>query len=560
MALRGRRGWLWGLGGLVLFAGLVYAAVRLADEPVRRYMEAEVNRRLTGYIVRIPALHLHPWSASIELRDSTILQIGNPDPPIAHVGLLRARIDLRALLHRRVVADVTFERPTIHVNLANVRTEASDQTPLKDRGWQEALEALALDLKINRLRVTDGDVTYVDRGPFRPLHVSRVSLSAENIRNIASRDKVYPSPIHLEAQVFDSGSVRLDGRADFLAEPHVGVLAGLRMDQVQLDYFTPLIERYNLSVRRGRLSLAGTVEYAPKITRLILERALVDGVSLEYRHLARTAEAEKARAVQTAQVAKQAATTSQAELRIEQLKVVKSTLGFTNEAATPPYRLQLTDTSLTVENLANQPQTGPAVARLTGQLMGRGETRLTAALHRRAGSVDVDITAQIEDADLVRLKNLIRAYARAPVTAGELSVYSELRMRGTSLSGYVKPLFRGVQVGPGDEAVEHRGLRQRLYEGLLDIGANILKNRPRKEVATVVPISGEVNHPRFGRWKTIGRLLQNAFLKPILPGYEARPEARGPATPLRSTATEVATPPEDGATGTGLDSDPPESP
>ena len=559
MALRGRRGWLWGLGGLVLFAGLVYAAVRLADEPVRRYMEAEVNRRLTGYIVRIPALHLHPWSASIELRDPTILQIGNPDPPIAHVGLLRTRIDLRALLHRRVVADVTFERPTIHVNLANVRTEAADKTPLKDRGWQEALEALALDLKINRLRVTDGDVTYVDRGPFRPLHVSRVNLSAENIRNIASRDKVYPSPVHLEALVFDSGSVWLDGRADFLAEPHVGVLAALRMDQVQLDYFTPLIDRYNLSVRRGRLSLAGTVEYAPKVTRLILERALVDGVSLEYRHLARTAEAEKARAVQTAQAAKQAATTSQAELRIEQLKVVKSTLGFTNEAATPPYRLELTDTSLTVENLANQPHSGPAVARLTGQLMGRGETRLTAALHRRAGSADVDVTAQIEDADLVRLKDLVQAYARVPIAAGELSVYSELRARGTALSGYVKPLFRGVEVGHDDGAVADRGIGQGLYEGLIDIGAKILKNRPRREVATVVPVSGRVDHPRFGRWETVGRLLQNAFLRPILPGYEARPEPRGRVPALRSTPAEDA-PVAEERTGGAPGSDPPESP
>ena len=554
MALRRRRLWLRGLGGLVLFAGLVYGTARLADEPVRRYMEAEVNRRLTGYTVHIPALHLHPWSASIELRDPTILQSSNPDPPVAHVGRLHTRIDLRALLHRRLVADVTFERPTLHVNLANVRAEASDKTALQDRGWQQALEALALDLKINRLRVIDGDLTYVDRGPFRPLHVKRVNLSADNIRNVASREKVYPSPIHLEAVVFDAGSVWLDGRADFLAEPHVGVQAALRMEQVQLDYFRPLIDRYNLSVRNGRLSLAGTVEYAPTITRLILERALVQGVSLEYRHLARTAEAEKARAVQTAQAAKQAATTSQAELRIEQLQVMNSTFGFTNEAATPPYRLQLTDTSLTVERLANQPQNGPAVARLTGQLMGRGEIRLTAALHRRAGSADVDVTAQIEEAELVRLKDIVQAYAGIPVAAGRFSVYSELQMRGTALSGYVKPLFRDVQVGHDGDAIAERGLRQRLYEGLVDVGSKVLKNRPRREVATVVTISGQVDHPRFGRWETVGRLVQNAFFKPIAPGYEPRPSPRAHSPAMRRAA------PDDGATDPPSESDHSESP
>jgi hypothetical protein len=469
--------------------GLVYGAARFADEPLRRYMEAEVNRRLTGYTVQIAALHVHPWIAALELRDAAIVQDANPDPPVAQVSRLVTRIDWWALFHRRVVADITFDRPRVYLNLKQVRTEASEKTALKERGWQQALEALAFDLKINRLRVIEGDVTYVDQGPFKPLHVSRVNLGAENIRNIASKEQAYPSPIHLEAVVFDVGAVWLDGRADFLAEPHVGVQAALRLDQVALDYFKPITNRYNLAVRNGSLSLAGNVEYAPKITRLILERVLVQGVALEYLHLPHTAEAEKARAQQTAEAAKQVASTSSTELRIDRLEVVKSTFGFTNQAAKPAYRLHLTDTNLTVEHLGNQRRDGLAVARLTGQLMGRGETRLTATLQPQAGSADMDVTAQIEDADLVRLKDLVQAYGGFEITAGEFSVYSELQMKGGAIAGYVKPLFRGVEVGTDGEAVAEKGLRQRLYEGLVGIGAKVLKNRLRGEVATVVPRS-----------------------------------------------------------------------
>ena len=428
-------------------------------------------------------------------------------------------VDWRALLHRRVVADLTFDRPTAFLNLRQVRTEAASDVALKERGWQEALEALALDLKINRLQVINGDVTYVDQGPFKPLHVSRVNLSAENIRNIASQEQVYPSPIHLEAVVFDAGSVWLDGRADFLAEPHVGVQAALRLDQVALDYFKPITNRYNLAVRNGSLSLVGNIEYAPKITRLILERVLVHGVALEYLHLPHTAEAEKARAQQTAEAARQATRTS-TELRIERLEVLKSTFGFTNQAAKPAYRLQLTDTNLTVEHLGNQRRDGPAVARLTGQLMGRGETRLTVSLQPQAGSADMDVTAQIEGADLVRLKDLVRAYGGFEITAGEFSVYSELQVKGGAIDGYIKPLFRGVEVGTDGEAVAEKGLRQRAYEGLVGVGAKVLKNRLRGEVATVVPISGRVDRPKVARLETVGRLLQNAFVKPIAPGYE----------------------------------------
>jgi len=57
-----RRRWIWLLGGSLVLAGLGYGAARFADEPVRRYMEAEVNRRLTGYTVRV--LPAHPLLAS----------------------------------------------------------------------------------------------------------------------------------------------------------------------------------------------------------------------------------------------------------------------------------------------------------------------------------------------------------------------------------------------------------------------------------------------------------------------------------------------------------------
>jgi hypothetical protein len=157
--------------------------------------------------------------------------------------------------------------------------------------------------------------------------------------------------------------------------------------------------------------------------------------------------------------------------------------------------------------------------------MGRGATSVTATLQRQAGSADVDVTAQIEDADLARLKDLVRAYGGFDIAGGEFSVYSELRTRSGALAGYIKPMFRGVEVGADGEVVAEKGIRQRLYEGLVGLGAKVLKNRPRGEVATVVPISGRVDRPQIGRWEMVGRLLQNAFLRPITPGYEP---ARGP--------------------------------
>ena len=540
-----RRRWLWLFGTLGVLGILTFAVARYADEPVRRYLEREVNNRLTGYTVRIPSLRVHPWIGSIELYGATIVQDAHPRPPVIHIARLVTSIDWQALLHRRLVADITFDRPTMHLDLKNVRAEAAGDVKLKDRGWQEALEALAFDLKINRLRVLEGDVTYVDRGPFKPLHASRLNLIAENIRNVRSKEREYPSDIRLDGIVFETGSVWLDGRANFLAEPHPGVEANLRLDRVGLDYFKPITDRYNVSVDRGTLSLSGTMEYAPKITRVVLDRVLVQGAALEYRHLSRTAQAEQERARQAVDAARQVAGKSDTELRIDRLDIVKSTFGFANHAATPPYRLVLTNTDLTVRHLGNQ-QGEPASVRIKGQLMGRGETQLAATLRPRTGGADMDVTAQIEDADLVRLRELVRAYGKVDVAAGVFSVYSEMQMKDGMITGYVKPLFRGVEVGRASDVAAEKGLRRRLYEGMVGVAAKVLKNRPRREVATVIPISGPVARPRISRWDAVGGLLRNAFVEAIHPGFETLPSPNGASSPLRNGRSPDRAAPEAG--------------
>mgnify|MGYP003693801201 CR=1 FL=1 len=257
--------WVRLTGLFLVFLGVTALAAHVLDGPAHRYMEREINRRLTGYTVSVGALHIHPWTVSLELLDSTISQNTNPTPPVARVRSLTATIHWRALLHRKVVADVTFDRPSIYVNLKNLRAEATSDVALKDRGWQEALEAVTLDLKIDRLEVREGDLTYLDGGPFKPLQVSRVNATAENIRNIRSKERAYPSDIHVEGLVFDAGRLWLDGHADFLAEPHATVKAALRLDEIELDYFRPITSRYNVSVTKGTLSLAGNVEYTPTL-------------------------------------------------------------------------------------------------------------------------------------------------------------------------------------------------------------------------------------------------------------------------------------------------------
>jgi len=42
--------------------GVTVLATLALDAPAHRYMEREINRRLTGYTVSVGALHIHPWT------------------------------------------------------------------------------------------------------------------------------------------------------------------------------------------------------------------------------------------------------------------------------------------------------------------------------------------------------------------------------------------------------------------------------------------------------------------------------------------------------------------
>ena len=113
--------------------------------------------------------------------------------------------------------------------------------------------------------MTDGRVTYVDEGPFAPLEIARINLTAHNIRNIRSKDRTYPSDLHVDAVVFETGRVTLDGHADFLAVPVPGVRGDVKLEGIALDYFKPVLNHGSVAIQGGTLDAAGAFEYGPSV-------------------------------------------------------------------------------------------------------------------------------------------------------------------------------------------------------------------------------------------------------------------------------------------------------
>jgi hypothetical protein len=503
-------------------AGLIMLAIALAffiDEPLRRHVEQEINSRLKGYTVRIGKLDLRPLSFSVGLYDVTILQDANPDPPIMHVPNIEASMQWRALLSGRVVSDVLIERPHAHINLKQIRDEAADDVPVQERGWQEALQAVS-PLKVNEVQVIDAEFTYIDAGPFRPLHVRQLQFRAENIRNIHSEERVYPSDISLEGIIFDSGKISMNGHADFLAEPHMGIKAQFALENMELDYFKPIVSRHNIAVRDGTLSGAGEIEYAPTIKVVHLQSAAIQGVHLDYIHTAQTAPVEREAAQKVQEKAQEVSNAPGILLRADQLSIVRSDIGFVNKAARPNYRVFLAPIEVHLTNFSNQFTEGPAVAKVTGKFMGSGQTVVGATFLPETTGPNFALAASIENTQMRTLNNLLRAHGNFDVVNGFFSVYSEFRVKDRTVRGYVKPLVREMDVYDPSQDRE-KNLFQKIYEGLVGGVSKLLENMPREEVATKADISGPIENPQASTWQVLVSLIQNAFFQSILPGFES---------------------------------------
>jgi uncharacterized protein DUF748 len=206
-------------------------------------------------------------------------------------------------------------------------------------------------------------------------------------------------------------------------------------------------------------------------------------------------------------------------LRARHVRVNNAAVAVVNAGAQPNYRLAITHTNLVIENFSNQKSDGLGVVNLTGRFADSGPMKVKATFRPESNGPDFEIDARIEDVDLRAMNDLLRAHAKFDVTSGVFSVYSEMRVKNGRIEGYVKPLFHDLVVYDSTQD-QDKPFGQKMKEKVINVVGKVLKNRQREEVATVVPISGPLQNPKAGTMETVLKLVENAFIKAILPGFE----------------------------------------
>jgi hypothetical protein len=228
--------WIGALLGTLIVA--LFIASFFFDDIVRARAQTSMNQKLTGYHVALEHAHLQLLGGILTLKRLTVIQQAHPHPPVADITMLRFHIQVKELLSRRIVADVLLRRPRIHIDQTQFVAEKNSTVPLRQKGWQQALDA-AYPFKINRITIDNGDVVYIQDAVDPPLHLAGLNFTADNIRNIHAPDNAYPSRFHATMVIFETGHATVDGHANFLEEPFPGARAHYMMTNVPLSAFDP---------------------------------------------------------------------------------------------------------------------------------------------------------------------------------------------------------------------------------------------------------------------------------------------------------------------------------
>jgi len=505
------------LGLTLSVVALGLAVTWYAGEPLRQEMERRVNQAMDGYTVTIGAVALHPWNLGLDLREVTVVQNAQPDPPVIYLPSWETHLDWRALLSFALVARTEMTRPEIYVVASQAAAEATDPKQLDERGWQDAVTAVH-PLEINSFAVTDGTITYYALAPLEPLTLEDFDLRIQNIRNVRSVEGELPSPVDLRARVKGGGDIRVHGDADLLAEPKTAGSVDYEVEALSVGYLAPITRPFNVALTGGTLATHGHVSWAGHAQTVTIADVVLAGARIDYRREAATAAEDDARLDAAARATTTSDTAPTTRVDVARARMRDVELGYVDAAADPPYRLFFTGVGAEARGFSNQKSERAGSAELTGRFMGSGTTEI-AATFRGGGGPDFTVETQIERVDLTSMNDLLRAMGGFDVARGSLSVFSEIAVHAGRVDGYVKPLFFELDVY---ERRQERGknVLEKAYEGLVGGVATLLENRRRDQVATETDLSGPVENPRSSTLEIIVNLLKNAFVKAIVPGLK----------------------------------------
>ena len=185
------------------------------------------------------------------------------------------------------------------------------------------------------------------------------------------------------------------------------------------------------------------------------------------------------------------------------------------------FNLQLSDVHGLISNISGGRGNAvtPTTFKLVALTTGGGLLKTEGTVEPLALTPTFDIKASIDGVHLVELNESAKHLKGLTFTHGVFSANTEMTSANGEITGYVKPLF--INLGVSFFGDDKDSAATKIFWRLAGVVAeNILPNDDTNALAARIPIVGRYDQPHTDTWTIISSALSNAFLSPILPGYE----------------------------------------
>jgi hypothetical protein len=119
--------------------------------------------------------------------------------------------------------------------------------------------------------------------------------------------------------------------------------------------------------------------------------------------------------------------------------------------------------------------------------------------------------------DMTTTNDLIENYGGFRVKRGLFDLVVDVDCKEGYLNGYIKPFFRNMVIFDLPKDVKQDDALRFFWQALVGATAAILTNYNRDQLATLIPLTGQLNGPAVDYLGTIGNVLRNAFIRAYLP-------------------------------------------
>jgi hypothetical protein len=198
----------------------------------------------------------------------------------------------------------------------------------------------------------------------------------------------------------------------------------------------------------------------------------------------------------------------------------------------PPVEMSLTQLDAEISNLTNvHDETTPLIAtvKATGLALDHAQVDYVMKMDPFSYKPTFEMALKLIGLDVTKTNALARAYGQFDFESGWFDLVVELDAREGQLKGYVKPLFRNLQVFSIRNDIAEDNVLSVFWEAIVGAVTGLFENQPRDQLATNIPLEGEVDNPETEILTVLGNVLRNAFIRAYLPRLEGTTSDTGDA-------------------------------